>query len=56
MRGVAGNPMPWAIVLGGLSSAFSAELYGPLYQIIRLLADSASPLALFSIGAVLVRS
>ena len=56
LRGVAGNPMPWAIVLGGLSSAFGAELYGPLDKTIGLLADSASPVALFTIGAVLARS
>lgn len=56
LRGVAGNPMPWAIVLGGLSSAYGLALYGPLDQTIGLLADSASPVALFTIGAVLARS
>lgn len=54
--GVAGNPMPWAIVLGGLSSAYGLALYGPLDETIGLLADSASPVALFTIGAVLARS
>ncbi len=56
LRGVAGNPMPWAIVLGGLSSAYGLALYGPLDETIGLLADSASPVALFTIGAVLARS
>lgn len=56
LRGVAGNPMPWAIALGGLSSALGAELYGPLDKTVGLLADSASPVALFTIGAVLARS
>ncbi|KAA3655472.1 MAG: AEC family transporter [Proteobacteria bacterium] len=56
LRGVAGNPMPWAIVLGGISSAAGLTLYGPLDKTISLLADSASPVALFAIGAVLARS
>lgn len=56
LRGVAGNPMPWAIVLGGISSAAGLTLYGPLDKTIALLADSASPVALFAIGAVLARS
>ncbi len=56
LRGAAGNPMPWAIVLGGLSSAYGLALYGPLDETIGLLADSASPVALFTIGAVLARS
>ncbi|WP_323002096.1 AEC family transporter [Denitromonas sp.] len=56
LRGVAGNPMPWAIVLGGISSAVGLTLYGPLDKTISLLADSASPVALFTIGAVLARS
>ena len=54
--GVAGNPMPWAIVLGGISSAAGLTLYGPVDKTIGLLADSASPVALFTIGAVLARS
>ncbi len=56
LRGVAGNPMPWAIVLGGISSAVGLTLYGPLNKTISLLADAASPVALFTIGAVLARS
>ena len=56
LRGVAGNPMPWAIVLGGVFSATGLQLYGPLMKTIGLLADAASPVALFTIGAVLARS
>ncbi len=56
LRGVAGNPMPWAILLGGLFSALQWQLYGPLDRTIGLLADAASPVALFTIGAVLARS
>jgi malonate transporter len=56
LRGVALNPMPWAIVLGGVSSALQMQPVKPVLQTIGLLADSASPVALFTIGAVLARS
>jgi malonate transporter and related proteins len=56
LQGVALNPMPWAIVLGALSSAFSIRLPAPVMQTLGLLADAASPVALFTIGAVLARS
>ncbi|MET0312633.1 MAG: AEC family transporter, partial [Burkholderiaceae bacterium] len=56
LKGVAANPMPWAIVLGGISSALGLEPIGPVKQTITLLADAASPVALFTIGAVLARS
>jgi predicted permease len=48
--------MPWAISLGVVASAMSYELAGPLAKTVGLLADSASPVALFTIGAVLARS
>jgi predicted permease len=50
------NPMPWAIVLGGVASAFALELPVPVMHTVSLLADAASPVALFTIGAVLARS
>lgn len=56
LKGVATNPMPWAILLGALSSAMRLRLPGPLAQTLGLLADAASPVALFTIGAVLARS
>jgi malonate transporter len=56
LKGVAVNPMPWAIVLGGIASAAGFEPVKPVAQTIGLLADSASPVALFTIGAVLARS
>ncbi|HSV34565.1 MAG TPA: AEC family transporter, partial [Ramlibacter sp.] len=54
--GVALNPMPWAIVLGGLASFLQFQPFKPVAQTLGLLADSASPVALFTIGAVLARS
>lgn len=56
LRGIAGNPMPWAIALGALASGTALVLPKPLMQVIALLADAASPVALFTIGAVLARS
>jgi malonate transporter len=56
LKGVAMNPMPWAIVLGGTASALQMQPVKPVMQTIGLLADSASPVALFTIGAVLARS
>jgi malonate transporter and related proteins len=56
LRGVALNPMPWAILLGGVSSAFGWQPAAPVMNTIGLLADAASPVALFTIGAVLARS
>jgi predicted permease len=54
--GMLRNPMPWAIVLGGLASAVSLTLPSPVMRTVDLLADAASPVALFTIGAVLARS
>lgn len=56
LRGVALNPMPWAIVMGGIASALQLEPIRPVGQTLGLLADAASPVALFTIGAVLARS
>jgi len=56
LRGVALNPMPWAIVLGALASWLQWSLPQPVMQTVGLLADAASPVALFTIGAVLARS
>ncbi len=56
LKGAALNPMPWAIVLGALSSLFAIKPVAPVMNTIGLLADSASPVALFTIGAVLARS
>lgn len=56
LRGVAANPMPWAILLGALASYWQFRLPGPVEKTAWLLADAASPVALFTIGAVLARS
>ena len=56
LKSVAANPLPWAIMLGAVSSAISLELPKPVMQTLGMLADAASPVALFTIGAVLARS
>ena len=56
LRGVATNPMPWSILLGAVVSALELDFPKPIVQTVGLLADSASPVALFTIGAVLARS
>ncbi|MFM2121023.1 MAG: hypothetical protein RL722_2491 [Pseudomonadota bacterium] len=56
MRATLGNPLPWAIALGATAHALGLELPGPLDRVIALLADAATPVALFTIGAVLWRA
>jgi len=56
IKGMLYNPMPWAILLGTVASAIQLQLPGPLDRTLGLLGDAASPVALFTIGAVLARS
>jgi predicted permease len=56
LKGVLFNPMPWAILLGGWVSAVGWLPPKPVVQTVGMLADAASPVALFTIGAVLARS
>ena len=55
LSGMFKNPLPWAIALGVLTSWLQLELPAPIHQTIGLLADAASPVALFTVGAVLAR-
>ena len=56
LKGVATNPMPWAILGGALASALQITLPKPVGATLGMLADAATPVALFTIGAVLARS
>jgi malonate transporter and related proteins len=56
LRAALTNPLPWSIALGALVAATEFKLPGPVNQVIQMLADSASPVALFTIGAVLWRA
>jgi len=56
IRGALTNPLPWAIAVGAVFSAAGWELTGAVGQVVRMLADAATPVALFTIGAVLWRA
>ncbi len=56
LKGAASNPMPWAILAGAVVSWRDLSLPGPVHATVGLLADAASPVALFTIGVVLARS
>jgi len=56
IRGALSNPLPWAIVAGMVSSANDLHPIGPADTIVKMLADSATPVALFTIGTVLWRA
>lgn len=56
LKGMLVNPLPWAIALGGMASALQWQLPGPVDKAVAMLAAAASPVALFTIGAVLARS
>ena len=56
LRGTLSNPLPWAIAAGAAFSVAGVRLSGPPEVAVRMLADAASPVALFTIGAVLWRA
>jgi malonate transporter len=56
LRGALSNPLPWAIGLGAAVAASGLELPAPVAQIVKMLGDAATPVALFTIGAVLWRA
>lgn len=56
LKGALSNPLPWSIALGVVCSVLGWKLGGPLGTILNMLADAASPVALFTIGAVLWRA
>jgi malonate transporter and related proteins len=55
LAGMLKNPLPWSILLGCLTAATGFELWAPARNTVGMLADGASPVALFTIGAVLAR-
>jgi hypothetical protein len=56
LRGALSNPMPWAIAAGGALGALGWRPAGPVDAVVKMLADAATPVALFTIGAVLWRA
>jgi malonate transporter and related proteins len=56
LKGMLINPMPWAIGMGALTSGMHLMWPEPALKTVALMADAASPVALFTLGAVLGRS
>jgi predicted permease len=56
LAGALSNPLPWSIALGAACSIAGLQLTGPVATIVDMLAAAASPVALFTIGAVLWRA
>jgi malonate transporter and related proteins len=56
LRGTVSNPLPWSIALGAVFSVSGLVLPAPVQSIVYMLADAATPVALFTIGAVLYRA
>ncbi|MBI5269650.1 MAG: AEC family transporter [Burkholderiales bacterium] len=56
LRGALSNPLPWSIALGAAAGVSGLALPGPVQAVVNMLANAASPVALFTIGAVLWRS
>lgn len=56
LRGMVSNPLPWAIGVGCLASGIGLALPQLLGRPVAMLADAASPVALFTLGAVLARA
>jgi malonate transporter and related proteins len=58
-KGALSNPLPWSIAAGAFCSVMDWRWLaagGPVATIVNMLADAASPVALFTIGAVLWRA
>ena len=56
LKGALSNPLPWSIAIGAVFSIFGWSLPEPAGRVVNMLADAASPVALFAIGAVLHRA
>jgi len=56
LRGAMTNPLPWAIAFGAALAASGQALPGPIAQVVKMLGDAATPVALFTIGTVLWRA
>jgi len=56
LMGALRNPLAWAIALGGAMGAVGLRLVGPADVLVRMLAEAASPAALFTVGAMLYRA
>jgi len=56
LKGALSNPLPWSIAAGAVLSVAGWKLPGPIDSVVAMLAAAATPVALFTIGAVLWRA
>lgn len=56
LKGALRNPLLWSMALGMLATALGLHLPHPVDETIRLLGLSATPTALFTLGAMLARA
>jgi hypothetical protein len=56
LRAAVSNPLPWSIAAGATLGMLQIDMPTPMLSVVNMLADAASPVALFTIGAVLWRS
>lgn len=56
LQAAVSNPLPWSIAAGATLGVLQFELPTPMLSVVNMLANAASPVALFTIGAVLWRS
>jgi malonate transporter and related proteins len=56
LRGPLANPLPWAILAGAACGLAGVKPPAPMQSVIDLLGSAATPVALFTIGAVLWRA
>ncbi|MFD2453286.1 AEC family transporter [Ideonella paludis] len=56
LKAAVSNPLPWSIAAGATLGVLQLEVPSPVLSVVNMLANAASPVALFTIGAVLWRS
>jgi hypothetical protein len=56
LKGALRNPLLWSMGLGMAAAELRLSLPHPVDEVLRLLAQSATPVALFTLGAMLARS
>ena len=56
LKAAVSNPLPWSIAAGATLGMLQIDVPTPMLSVVNMLADAASPVALFTIGAVLWRS
>ncbi len=56
LKAAVSNPLPWSIAAGATLGVLQIDVPTPLLAVVNMLANAASPVALFTIGAVLWRS